>query len=757
MRHQAKPKITAALLAVALLAGCGAQNSAPAPAAPAGAVGRWEETAPLQTESADSILFGVTRLADGTLRAFANGAGNTLAERALTAYRSTDEGASWQVEETGWNAATGAGVRNVWLAPNGTALLQTQDAKDACALWTCRAGGVPEPFAFSGVPEEYALCRDGLFLDSTTFAATPTLAEGSTQTGSLFLYDMTQNAVKDWYDTAGSVGSDTDNRTGVTTTYGPTYGMAAGGGGRLYYTKPEGSGGALHALGADGADTVLLSPLPDGSGYDQAAADADGNYYYINEKGIYRLAVGGNLAERVVDGTGFAFGNKASIWGLTVTAAGDFLVNMGSSLYRYHHLDEAAAPGSAGALNVWSLADSATTRAAITAYRTKHPDVALAYTPVLDDGTTTRDDALRALNTALLAGSGPDVLILDGVDPAPYAEKGFLADLTAVLDTDALAPNIVAGWQQTDGKLCALPARFALPVVMGENVDGITTLDGLKTAILAAAPRPDVNAGDDAYYAELPETDRYALDFLSVEQVVDFVLQTSAPALYKDGAVNTGAVREFLTWVQEVSAHYGMQQYRAAALQEHYSAVGGAGGTDPVAITDGLAAYHGATRRAVFGWATMQTPALCCLASPATDGSIPAAMALQPGLVQGAYTPQCVAAINAASPQSEQAAAFVQELFGSNAQANNHGDGLPVATQYLTAAVQANGKAGAEVGYTGDLTALVAGAKTPVTVDPTLRDAMLDHAQKLVSGEEDLTAAATGVQTELALVLAEGQ
>ena len=40
----------------------------------------------------------------------------------------------------------------------------------------------------------------------------------------------------------------------------------------------------------------------------------------------------------------------------------------------------------------------------------------------------TKDDALRTLNTELLAGEGPDVLILDGADLESFSGSGLLED-----------------------------------------------------------------------------------------------------------------------------------------------------------------------------------------------------------------------------------------------------------------------------------------------------------------------------------------
>ena len=45
------------------------------------------------------------------------------------------------------------------------------------------------------------------------------------------------------------------------------------------------------------------------------------------------------------------------------------------------------------------------------------------------DAAGTEQDYIKALNTELLAGTGPDVLVLDGLPIASYIQKGVLAEL----------------------------------------------------------------------------------------------------------------------------------------------------------------------------------------------------------------------------------------------------------------------------------------------------------------------------------------
>ena len=82
-------------------------------------------------------------------------------------------------------------------------------------------------------------------------------------------------------------------------------------------------------------------------------------------------------------------------------------------------------------------------------------------------GGASAEDALRTLNTELVAGKGPDVLILDGMPLQSFIDKGVLAELSQVISADGLIPQVVDP-MRTDGKLYAVPTRFTVPGKAGD-------------------------------------------------------------------------------------------------------------------------------------------------------------------------------------------------------------------------------------------------------------------------------------------------
>ncbi len=73
-----------------------------------------------------------------------------------------------------------------------------------------------------------------------------------------------------------------------------------------------------------------------------------------------------------------------------------------------------------------------------------------------------------------------------------------------------------------------LPARFIVPALCGDagTLDGLTDLNDLQDAVLAAAPRPDTEQYSDEYYTALPDDQKYALALASG---VDFAKLSCLP------------------------------------------------------------------------------------------------------------------------------------------------------------------------------------------------------------------------------------
>lgn len=125
-----------------------------------------------------------------------------------------------------------------------------------------------------------------------------------------------------------------------------------------------------------------------------------------------------------------------------------------------------------------------------------------------EDGIT-MPDAIRNLNVDMMAGNGPDVLFLDGLPVHEYIEKGMLEDMSGLLKElknsgEVFFENVLTSYGQ-NGKICAVPTTFTVPVVVGDEaaVQAETIHDFAELAAQRAnAPIP---VFDEMWMTYLPE------------------------------------------------------------------------------------------------------------------------------------------------------------------------------------------------------------------------------------------------------------
>lgn len=208
-------------------------------------------------------------------------------------------------------------------------------------------------------------------------------------------------------------------------------------------------------------------------------------YLAIN-KGLYRHAVGGNAMEQVIDGSLSSLGDpQKGLKGIVCLPESKFLILYNEmKLCRYTY-DASIPTVPTEQISVYGLNEDYAIRQAVSLFQKKHPDVYVRYEVGMgDDSSMTAEDAIKNLNTRIMAGNGPDLLVLDGLPMKSYAEKGVLADLSGTVDgftgEDSLFPNLVDAFRQ-DGKLYMLPVCFRLPLIEGdpevvENVSDLATL-----------------------------------------------------------------------------------------------------------------------------------------------------------------------------------------------------------------------------------------------------------------------------------------
>lgn len=719
--------------------------------------GRWvqEEVTPAQTVY--SFEQPVV-LEDGSLQLISKNADDTI-----SLWSSADNGASWQETTTQWKEETGASYFGVTRSlPDGGSLVTAIQDDGASRSWSCwvkdsGASGLRQ----ISLPESIVEIADlrpvnsqtAILLGMTLTPATPDAPsvlvneDGMMSVISAWELDLATGSCTEWPDFAQTLGGSMIS------------GLArdvSGDENAFYYLSYQESGTNLMHRSLDGTVTTAFENLPDASvAAFAASADREGNYYYASQSGIYRIAKGGSLAELVVKSAGTVLENTSiTPMGLTVCGDGSFLIQTmenkededgtyRSHLYRIYWDSSAPAEQTSLALTVWSLETNDTVHAAIMEYQAQNPGQKVEYQVAMEGGTS-REDAISALNAALLAGSGPDVLILDDMDWEAYQEQGLLAELSGIIPLDTLKENIAASFQNEEGKVYVMPARFAVPVASAsqEDLSALESLDSLAQALQQLPARPAYDCQSDQYYEPLEQP--YGMGFISVEQLLDFTLESSASALVQDG-VNSQAVGEILSFVQQVGSYYGMEEYQNFVTN---AVVAGDMSGEEISYGDGgYECFF--THNAKMAWDTMLTPAYIT-AVLQDDSSF--SVVCCPGLAQGAFQPRTMAAISAAATHTQEAENFLKILFGDEVQSTWQQDGMPVQSAALEKSIEQNCSGEA----LDQARALLDSLKTPVTLpDDTVYNALLENARELISGKTTLDQAQAGVENALKLYLAE--
>ena len=121
-------------------------------------------------------------------------------------------------------------------------------------------------------------------------------------------------------------------------------------------------------------------------------------------------------------------------------------------------------------LRVYSLKKHGEIQQAVSLFQEKCPELEVTF----EVGYTGEDgvelsDAIRTLNTELMSGNGPDILVLDGLPADSYIEKGILEDITSIVDQEKenIFYNIISAYNKKES-IYQIPTTFSVPIILGD-------------------------------------------------------------------------------------------------------------------------------------------------------------------------------------------------------------------------------------------------------------------------------------------------
>ncbi len=484
---------------------------------------------------------GVSWLDDGSLAVISFGEG---------LYRSQDGGQTWQQEETDWfPMLEGVYCLTAVMGPDGSVAASCSGEMPE-QVRAAYEKEVPEDwegnYCVFGMPDgtvkivDFGFSQEeGSCIESFVFKEDGRLFAADMQ-GKVYEADMEKESLKELFMAERSVGC-MDFSGDV---------LMAVGHDRLYrYDLEEG----VLLPQEETVDAWIRQALPDGTvswtggGYPVVVLGGteEDVIYLASRDGMYRHVLGGSMMEQVIDGALSAFGDASSyLYRVKAMADQEFLAmfNPSVGLVRYT-FDETVPSMPDQEIRIYSLTENRSVRQAITEYKRQHTDLYVRYEVGLSgDGGMTAEDAVRRLNTQVLAGEGPDVLILDGLPMESYLDKGMLQDIRPVLDSleGELFSSVVEGFTDPDGAVYVMPMCIRVPLLAGEE-DAVGQMEDLESIADQA----------ERLRADHPQGGIFGIH--DPETMLRLFGMVSSPAWTgDDGQMDPSAVTEFLRQVKRI-------------------------------------------------------------------------------------------------------------------------------------------------------------------------------------------------------------
>ena len=487
--------------------------------------------------------------------------------------------------------------------------------------------------------------------------------------------------------------------------------------------------------------------------------NAYGDIYTYDGHHILRNYTSGSVST-LLDGAAFSFGAQnvsVSAMQILPNYEQSFIINtlvgwQHNRLYKYTW-DENAPIDPNKTITIWSLEDNAFVRAAITEMWRQHPDAYITYEIALSgDTAVSASDAIRTLNTRLLSGSGPDILILDGTPIESYAGRGMLLDLSEA-DTDKIYQNLLEPFV-FDGRTYVIPTQFSIPVLMSDAsiLEETQTLDALVNRVLRGNPTAPVMHGRGLLGAT-PAEERSELYFENLEELYEIMWLTSARAFINNNQLDSDSLREFLAAMEAISNMYNLTEPRETPVAMGMSVVVmSTGGGMTNMFSGSLVQYLAHTTN--MGAFSIEHLTMLQLFMERSDADITAF----PGLAPGAWQPSTMVGISADTAVAEFAMEFINTMLSTNVQQINHGEGLPITREGIAVQIDTLNDALVSAGgdpFEMDLDDLISQLQIPALMETVLREMIWETVERLCTGRIDLEGAVREVEQNIRNYLAE--
>ncbi len=513
-----------------------------------------------------------------------------------------------------------------------------------------------------------------------------------------------------------------------------------------------------------------------GSWYDIFYFFGEEELYLAGDRGLYRHWAGQEEMEQLIDGSLSRLGSpKYGIKGMVMLENDVFLAvfNSGKTVRFTYNPDMPSMPEEC--LKVYSLEDSYGMRTAISLYQIANPNVRVEYEVGRgEDSGVTREDALKKLNTRIVAGEGPDVLLMDGLPVDSYIEKGLLLDLNEFLEgvfkEEEFFENLVRAFAH-EGSVYMVPMQAGFPVMLGR--------EGYVSQM------KDLSAVDEMEKMREDYPEKDILGTCSEIALMKIFSVSSEPAWKKEnGEIDEDAVAEFLTQMKRiydaqmdgigqkwVDRFESTSDWYAEEIGENWEYNLGFYGLNTLD-------YVGEYTRFMAGMTTYPYGYYDITSAAKTEGFEDTVLAPMAGQCSNVFAPDTILGINAASEKKELAEDFLKEFMGKEVQMSLGGFGINKAAfdELLTVDKEELGENnqygsmammdedGVEVSLDvyypeeEELKALknrMESADTPYMADIVFEQAIFEEGEEYIRGNQSLEETLKEIRNQLAIYMSE--
>lgn len=219
----------------------------------------------------------------------------------------------------------------------------------------------------------------------------------------------------------------------------------------------------------------------------------DNSLFFINSVGVNKYKIQNKNNEVIIDASKTSFGNS-NLSPLYFSQVGEseylcVFMEQGETGFKYYlkkySLSNLEVTND-DSIRVYSLYENSLMKQIISKYNLENPNININYEFGLSEEESDKEvDEIKRLNTELMAGKGPDILVLDGLPYISYMEKGILENMDDIIDEyineNSLFNNIIQYYNNSG--YYTLPLRFNLPITVGKNIENVSDLTTLTEAV----------------------------------------------------------------------------------------------------------------------------------------------------------------------------------------------------------------------------------------------------------------------------------